>query len=212
MITLEELLSNPTTARYNPGRLSRLERLTIAVNLASSLLQLHATPWLNEAWSKKDIWFFRANSTSSKKHVDFEQPYVSYDFAGPNATSLPSCNTQQANRIPHGNPSLLSLGIVLLELGLDTPIENVISEMNTSDEAAEKASTILWTAQQWENDAAGELSYSYRKVVQHCIRCFFDPLPPTTSLHDGDFMRAVSRDVIVSLQEELRLFLEGPRM
>ena len=37
--------------------LSRYQRLDIAVDLAHAVLQLHKSPWLNESWSKKDIYF-----------------------------------------------------------------------------------------------------------------------------------------------------------
>src|SRR5271155_2254817 len=47
-ISLENLVSRNERSPSRPERLTKRQCLSLAVTLASSLLQLHATPWLPE--------------------------------------------------------------------------------------------------------------------------------------------------------------------
>ena len=60
-------------------KLSRQQCLSIAVTLAHGVLQLHKSPWLNESWSKNDIYFFSRGLDSYKRPV-IDHPYVSRSF------------------------------------------------------------------------------------------------------------------------------------
>ncbi|KAF7953028.1 hypothetical protein EAE96_006250 [Botrytis aclada] len=61
--------------------LFKLERITLGVNLASSLLQLHATPWFNERWNKSEILFLSDRSNPSMRPVDIEHPLLALSYA-----------------------------------------------------------------------------------------------------------------------------------
>jgi hypothetical protein len=76
-ISLENLLSQT----QNKSRiLKNGQRLSLAVHLASSLVQLHGTPWLRDDWWEKSIYF---------PVRDIEQPYVMIKF-GTELASAPS--------------------------------------------------------------------------------------------------------------------------
>ena len=63
IISLEDVLTCRTStsdvSEKGMPTLSRRSRLTVAVTLANSLLQLHTSPWLGEVWGKSDIHFFQ---------------------------------------------------------------------------------------------------------------------------------------------------------
>jgi hypothetical protein len=63
-------LYNRLTTQSRKSRLTRKERLQLALTLASSVLQLHKTPWLSDCWGKNDILFLEGSSG----------PYVSKSF------------------------------------------------------------------------------------------------------------------------------------
>ena len=49
----------------------RRVRLSIATSLARSLLQLHPGPWLNDALSKKSVYFFQDQSGEIRADMPF---------------------------------------------------------------------------------------------------------------------------------------------
>ncbi|KAF7853650.1 hypothetical protein EAF04_010641 [Stromatinia cepivora] len=67
--------------------LYKMERITLAVNLASFLLQLNATPWFNERWNKKDISFVADKGNTNSRPIDIERPLVAHKFLSSGITS-----------------------------------------------------------------------------------------------------------------------------
>ena len=131
-VSLDSLLPS-SKSRYQGSRsscrLSRQQRLSIAVSLAHGLLQLHESPWLNEAWSKSDIWFW---CVDAQRRPIIEQPYVSRSFwpkskdfkeTGPSDTNLTDIFSTQII-----SKSLFALGIVLIELCFNKTFEDLCAE------------------------------------------------------------------------------------
>lgn len=102
--TLDEILRNQK--EFN---LSIRQRYTIALAIASSYIQLHATPWIWTSWNKCDIYLLY-NSSSS---VFYEQPRISKKIS---KVLPPSPGPQDR--------SLVSLGIMLLELAFGEALED----------------------------------------------------------------------------------------
>ena len=103
-ITLDEILRNQT--KFN---LSLRQRYTIALAIASSYIQLHATPWIWTRWNKCDIYLLYDPSCS----VFYEQPRISKKIS---KELVPSPGPQDR--------SLVSLGIMLLELAFGQALEH----------------------------------------------------------------------------------------
>ena len=81
-----------------------MERLELAVRLASSVLQFHTSGWLRERWGKKDIYLVQPDPSKPSLGT----PIVHHNF-----TSEPS---PKKLTIVCSDLSLFSLGIVLIEL------------------------------------------------------------------------------------------------
>ena len=103
-VTLDEILRNPMTFH-----LSRRQRYTIALAIASAYLQLHASPWIWTRWNKCDIYLLYDSSTS----VFYEQPRIAKKIS----KQLPPSPEPQ-------DRSLVSLGIMLLELAFGQALED----------------------------------------------------------------------------------------
>lgn len=119
MITLESLLTTSSKGEKSTETdiaLPRRVRLAIAITLANSLLQLHSGPWLPETWSTKDIYFFQ----KSDGFIHTNYPLVHNQFQSrtsqDDSKDIIYPMTAGRQRSHSGNPSLLSLGIVILEL------------------------------------------------------------------------------------------------
>jgi hypothetical protein len=95
-----------------PGEgLSRRQRFSTAHLIASSMFELHSTPWLESSWTKTDIVFFR--DTTNPGGNMCERPYLRRHIS------------PQSNEPSDGTRDLISesLGVLLLELCYGTRLE-----------------------------------------------------------------------------------------
>jgi len=104
--SLESLLSS--------GSLNPRECCFIALTLASSVYQLHSSPWLQSPWDKRNIMFFSSFADSS--HVIKNKPFLSCNFLDGEARKHTFPNDR-------GDCVIESLGIALLELCFGRPLE-----------------------------------------------------------------------------------------
>jgi len=110
VVSLESLLTS-----YHLPKPTLKSRMTVAVKLASSVMQLHSTAWLNDFWSTSDIWFPRRTSTDNM----LERPLICKAFSHITKPPLPADNFPTHSelwRVLDPNEYLLSLGIILIEL------------------------------------------------------------------------------------------------
>jgi len=79
-VTLETVLREA-----NPP-LTRLQRFSLAVTVASSFIQLAGTPWLKPRWAKQDVVFVLESSPMLHTHTHtpslLERLFVGRDFVG----------------------------------------------------------------------------------------------------------------------------------
>ncbi|KAF2474227.1 uncharacterized protein BDR25DRAFT_120151 [Lindgomyces ingoldianus] len=197
MITLDELLNHPPLVNGRPAKLSRKERYSLAVTLASSTLQLNSTPWFPDQWSKKDIVFPRTVSHI----VDTEHPYVVPRLPGLSKDSMP---TPKRRGFQNKNTVLLALAIALLELYFGISAEKRQEAELGAIEGASNPWTLCAMAYEWTESEQENLSAAFLSAVTHCLRCFSDP---GASLQDPDFLQAAVEGIVLPLQDELWQFL-----
>lgn len=95
-VTLNEILRSKLNKTF-----TRRQRYTIALAIASSYVQLHASPWIWTGWDKQDIYLLY----DPNKALFHEQPRISRRIS----TQPPPSHGQQ-------DRSIVTLGIMLLEL------------------------------------------------------------------------------------------------
>ena len=187
--------------------LSRRERLLVAVVLASSVLQLHSTPWLTERWSKRNIFFLRGGGGSTELNF-VEQVYISPNVElpseavqeGPYHTTLTITSTANECR-----KTILALGIMLLELCFGQALEDQpFRTKYLGPDGKSNDFTDLATAMQWQEDVLGEGGPGFDNAIRRCIVCNFSP--KLTNLADSEFREAVYSEVVQPLEETLRCF------
>jgi len=173
------------------------EKRILAVILAHSMLHFCESPWTNQEWSKHHVSFFKR---SKQGDFDLERPWLSPDFANP-------CVTEDVDKLNsmHPNPSVLALGILLLEIELGDVLESFREACDLSPEGLENCDTAYFTAYRvWENKLDNAY-WGYRAAVEACLKCnFFEredggPL----SLEDKDFHEAVYEHIVQPLEKEL---------
>ncbi len=201
MISLDDLLTQRLNVHGKRAKLSKRERYSLALTLASSVLYLNSTPWLTSQWATKHIKFHQSAAASDS--VDIEHPYLTPP-AAEHLSGLP-VKTKALN-FQNKNTVLLALAVALLELYFGTTAEKYQeTEHGACDPTLHQNSWMLCAmAHQWAEESQDELSAAFLGAVRHCLRCFSDP---GVSLQDADFLQAAAEGIVLPLQEELYQFL-----
>lgn len=168
------------------------DRITLAVNLASSLLQYNLTPWLRRCWTKYTVHFFVQRRTISG--IDIGHPLILRHFS--------DHLNETRDELPDNDPelALLELGILLLEIWNMRTFESwLITAGHLMDESQAQDRYIrLRYSIEWFQSLKGTLLPNYQKVVGICLRpSVFDLFH--TSWEDEDFRTAVYREIVEPL-------------
>lgn len=185
--------------------LSRKDRMSLALILASSFIQLEATQWIQESWGKEDIVFHRVPDAPEDSSVDLSKPYILH--------SIEKCTTDNKTRPiqKSRNYSLLSLGILLLELSTGQSFEQHLSRikgksttsLDPPEESVERLMK-LSEVRKWLVDVQDDLSSGFHGAIWHCIKSYFDE---ESGKSEDVYRQAVLDQVVLPLQDDLQSFL-----
>jgi hypothetical protein len=181
---------------------ARRDRLKLAVTLASSVLQLHETPWLDQSWGKDSIFFVKRPGM-----IVYDQPFVSQHF---NRT-MPIATTgvpTSMSRIIRNQP-LYALGIALIELWYGKPISELQKDEDGPRDTGIPQMDVMseWNAaDRLVDELYSEAGGKYGDAVRRCIRCDFDRR--ASSLGDVHFQRDVYQGVVTQLKENYEFMFQ----
>jgi hypothetical protein len=179
----------------NDSRFARRDRLKLAVTLASSVLQLHETPWLDRNWGKDNIFFVNKPGTTI-----FDQPFVSQHFSH----AIPAVTKDMPRAMSRiiRNQSLYALGVALIELWYGKALSDLHKEQDGTHNTGTPQVDLMteWnTADRLVDELYSEAGSKYGDAVRRCIRCDFDCR--ASSLEDVQFQREVYQGVVAQLKE-----------
>jgi hypothetical protein len=181
-------------------RLMQHAQFKLAVDMASSVLQLYKTPWLSDDWSSDDVYFVHrpgAPLSSTYQHA-FIYRRISSAVSTQESLSRPLMRTIIRNQ------TLFNLGVLLIELVYGKSIEDLQTD---DDRDCQGALGPMWhTVERLAGSIALEAGELYSDAVQRCIRCDF--VRNHSSLQDHDFQQAVFDGVVIPLQKTLQ-YLKG---
>ena len=166
------------------------QRMTLAFILASSLLQLYATPWLTMFWTKEVICF-RLTTLSGSSGFDADRPFVKYTF--PSSPIPPPVSALNAKR------PLLELGIVLLEIWHKATFDAYAAEedLRIDDSYGRRYEA----ARQWLDDTQQDILPFYLDAVTRCIECSFSTTSTFPNWDDINFRKSFCEGVAKPLWE-----------
>lgn len=177
------------------------DKLRVSVILASSVLQLHKTPWIDERWGKDDILFINRPSGPL-----FDHPYVSRQFSTCkiSQTNQP-CTSDGANtcRIIRNKP-LFDLGVLLIELWYGQPLEKLRIPADLDTDGTPNLTSDWYTADRIVDKIHWDAGSRYSDAVRRCIRCDFDQRE--TSLENENFRQVVYDGVVSLLVKNFKQF------
>lgn len=200
--SMSKSLHDLLEASRRPGdddRLSRKQRLEIAVVLASSILQLDGTSWLRSDWSSGDIYFHHEASQAFGAAESTRFPYLSWHVCC--FDSLPPVGRLHVNNHMIRNHTLLALGLVLVELCFGRTLTGM---RKPEDLAGEATVTKLRTATRLHSRVYTEMGLFYGDVVRRCLFQTFDVRE--LSLDVEEVQQKVLDGVVAPLVEDLKSF------
>ncbi|KFY59947.1 hypothetical protein V496_05488 [Pseudogymnoascus sp. VKM F-4515 (FW-2607)] len=185
--------------------LSRKDRMSLALILASSFVQLEATQWIQESWGKEDIVFDRTPDAPGDGSIDLSKPYILHSIEKHKADN--KTPPFQKSR----NYSLLSLGILLLELSTGQSFEQHLSRikgkstasLDPPEESVERLMK-LSEVRKWLLAVQDDLSSGFHGAIWHCVKSYFDE---ESGKSEEVYRQAVLDQVVLPLQDDLQSFL-----
>ncbi|KAI9881509.1 MAG: hypothetical protein M1830_000072 [Pleopsidium flavum] len=203
VISLNDALMAAKTSQYGipiPDKL-RLARL-----LSLAVLQFHSTPWLQEGWRSRDVYFFNSEDLSDSC---LQAPYLSAPFSkDPGAAIRQVSRNQVSSQSPLSlgpNSILFGLGVVLLELGFEAPIQD-LQQPEERTEGLASEFTNYRTARRLSKAVSSKVSSRYGKLVNKCLYCDFG-LGGSYELEDTELQSAFFQDVVCELDKCLNAAL-----
>ena len=206
-VSLANLLKASATTTDRSKKLPLRPRLFLALTLASTLVQLNATPWLGALWSKESIRFLvrtPSRQASAGKElcqeidpsqIDLKTPLITEEFPNVSHASTTAYDQPEPRRM------ILELGIMLLELGHERTLEDYAASHGfvANEEYYER----LLLAQRWLDDSEDDFTPTYFNVTARCVKCSFDSIVGKPSWNETLF-KGMVQGVVEPLQEECR--------
>jgi hypothetical protein len=206
---LDMLLSKSANPLHQ--KLSDKDRLKIALTLASTVLQLYDSPWMDSVWSAQDIQFL-----SSKNPEIYEAPingpFVSSSFDEGRGLTRPQQLASAGSSLADSlipSKILFALAIMLVELCLDKTLVEM-RQPSSGEGTVTKKATLLddyETAHEQLNAVYQKSGSNYGDVVQRCLKCAFDITPKQKRLDFEKFRYLVYEGVVAPLEDNYKKYL-----
>lgn len=210
-LCLDTLLSKSVSPPQLDQKLSDKDRLKIALTLASTVLQLYDSPWIDSVWSGRNIQFLSSKSADSYE-ASINGPFVSTSFHGPTSAShpqqlAPTSSSLVDSLVP--SKVLFALAIMLVELCLDKALVEM-RQISPGEETGARKTTLLddfKTANEQLNAVYQKSGSNYGDVVQRCLKCEFNITPKQKRLDFEKFRHLVYEGVVAPLEDNYKKYL-----
>jgi len=184
--------------------LSIRNRVQIALILAWGVLQLSFTDWLRGWWTKDNILIVFEGFGTPCVYLTHRLESACMDPLLPSTLS-PTTVDRVGDWV--GNTTIFALGVVLLEMCFNSPIEDLATAKEKDRNGDAHDYTPILTAKRLSVLAQDELGICYAQAVDACLR-----FPNLDMDADGrpvdfsEFATIVMRDIISPLQQVAGLF------
>lgn len=201
-VSLAQIVSS-VSQKPEADRFLQYERLRLARQLASAVLQFHATPLLKRTWRSDDVVFF--GEAASPRSITSPHLNVQVGKPGKYSGSLLESSTLSAENIGFiRNPYLFGLGVTLIELAYQAPLQSLREDRDLTN-GQESKHTDFFIADRLSKSMGTSLGVNYAKIVRKCLGCDFGE--GTTDLNDPGLQAVFYKDVVCELERLERAFV-----
>ena len=168
-------------------------RYNLSLILASTLIQLSKTPWLNESWDLSDIYVLNRNNNST---FTTEEAFVSRKFV---AKSCYVDDAKLRSRSWLQNETVFAFGVLLIELSFGQRLDAYKTASDVDAQGNDTVFTEYNIATRLVHELANREPSKYVEAANRCI--FFNSQTVNTDIENPNCQEQFYRGVIVPLQE-----------
>lgn len=197
IISLEEALQRAMQSNEpSPIQWTLNQRMALSFNVASSVMQLHSTPWLCFPLTSETLCFPQNKKSFAMKgtaqFMEIPEPFIQQSFLNgkDDPTSKCACNPRR---------SMLELGIILLELWHAKAFKTYATEQGL--ELSDKFGCRYDVVKRWLDISVYHILPFYLEVVTRCIECTFASDYAAFRWDDIVFRKSVCEYVLKPLWE-----------
>ncbi|KAG8533897.1 uncharacterized protein KY384_001638 [Bacidia gigantensis] len=186
------------------GRIPIVQRLQYAKLLSQATLNYFATPWMQSPWSSKDIIVYDTATFSavSPEHIQEAELFVNFFVRDLTSDNPDHCSKFDPPFIH--NATLFNLGVVLLELAHECPIQEMGIESDNVP-GLPPAMADYFAAFRQTKEVTSCLGPKFSDIVRKCLHCDFGQ---GWDLQNPSLQDAVHREVVSEL-DRLEMGLRG---
>lgn len=199
--SLEDVL---IAAKASSDGIALSEKFQLARLLALAVLRFHSTPWLkNGEWQSQDIVFLGVQDFSRDP---LRMPFLRTPVRTHSNSSTPkqlvvtSSNTEESTvitshhlRSPIRNQTLYGLGVMLIELAYDAPIQSL--QLPQDDQG--DPHTLYWAALRLGDRVWRELGPKFAEAVKICL---YGGFGASSELQDVRVQKLFFEEVVKKLE------------
>lgn len=193
-VSLAEIVSKISKGAAS-NQLLQCKIFRLAGQLASAVLQFHATSMLKKSWRSNDVVFFGKGSESASITSPHLQVHV-VDSASRSDNLIAQQEKLPKRDVFIRNPYLFNLGVVLIELAYQAPISSLRQESDLINSQDDKHAD-FFAAIRLSETMATSLGPAYAKMVRKCLWCDFGE--GVTDLGDPALQASVYTNIVCEL-------------
>ncbi|ETS74066.1 hypothetical protein PFICI_13932 [Pestalotiopsis fici W106-1] len=197
MPTLSWMQPDNTEVR-NSDRVSKAEKMRFAFQLAKIVLAHHSTPWLENAFSRADVSFWSSSATDCR----LTNPFLFQQLGSVLGKAKQTVSEQHTDPWIK-NPILFGLGVILLELEYEMPIESIISLLSKHAPSSRSGESLAERLLTVKYSAGNQMGTSYGRIVRMCLDCDFGLGLREYSLKDTMLQRRYYTQIILEFEKLL---------
>ena len=198
-MSLEAVISGISESKPIEG-ISSLGRVQLALSLAKAVLQFNSSAWLPETWRSHNIHFYGINHESLQQPGCLNTPFLNIQLPTTPLQDEEMNDVAQPKTLlsPIRNNVLFGFGIILLEIGFESPMSRLHSEDELASGQEHHLQDYL-TAKRLKRNIGRPLGPRYGKIVRKCLDCEFNAIDH--DLQDPTLQAAFYNDVVLELAE-----------
>ncbi|KAF3015299.1 hypothetical protein E8E14_008148 [Neopestalotiopsis sp. 37M] len=182
----------------NSDRVTKAEKMRFALQLAEIVLAHHSTPWLENAFSRADVSFWSPSATDCR----LTNPFLFQQLGSVLGKARQSVVEQHTDPWIK-NPILFGLGVMLLELEYEMPIESIMSLLSKNAPSSRSEESLAERLLTVKYSAGNQMGTSYGRIVRMCLDCDFGLGLREYSLKDTMLQRRYYTQIILEFEQLL---------
>lgn len=196
-VSLAEMIRKMSQNQRVGGTLP-LERVRLAKQLASAVLQFHDTPLLKRSWQSQDVIFFGSTGEiGGVQRQILASPHLNVLVDSKRELGSASLATDVSELLVR-NFYLFKLAIVLLEIAYQKPFAKLREECKATN-VTDGVLQDLLVAKQLSESVSAQLGSTYGEVVRKCLHCDFNT--GSGDLNESALQAVVYKEVVLRLED-----------